>query len=197
MASRNFAKLVSCFSLRYFPREAVQQNVSPKLFSSCRLNEKNTVFHKIANFSPVWKRCLPSIDRSTKKDEGREGSSGSWRSWSSTGTALIVGGLVLSSENRNDQGESGAERSELRDGQGQFSSKAKLKKKKRRGHQRTQGIREWRAKRKLEFEERDPTAKFIPVETCASKVRVHFDALLLGVFLAQFQVNHIPVFLYC
>ena len=37
--------------------------------------------------------------------------------------------LVLSSENKNDQGESGAERSELRDGQGQFSSKAKLEKK--------------------------------------------------------------------
>ena len=196
MASRNFAKLVSCFSLRYFPRGAVQQNVSQKLFSLCRLNEKNTVCHKIANFSPVWKKCLPSIDRSTKKDEGREGSSGSWRSWSSTGTVLMVGGLVLSSENRNDQGESGAERSELRDGQGQFSSKVKLEKK-RSGHQRTQGIRKWRAKRKLEFEENDPPAKLIPVETRASKVRGHFDALLLGVFLAQFQVNHIPVFLHC
>ena len=137
-----------------------------------------------------------SIDRKKKKDEGREGSSGSWRSWSSTGTVLMVGGLVLSSENRNDQGESGAERSELRDGQGQFSSKAKLEKQ-RSGHQRTQGIREWRAKRKLEFEESDPTAKFIPVETRASKVRVHLDELLLGVFLAQFQVNHVPVFLYC
>ncbi len=78
----------------------------------------------------------------------------------------------------------------MRDGQGQFSSKAKLEKK-RSGHQRTQGIREWRAKRKLEFEESDPTAKFIPVETRASKVRVHFDELLLGVLLAQFQVNHI------
>ena len=191
MASRNFAKLVSCFSLRYFPRGAVQQNVSPKLFSLCRFNEKNTVFHKIANFSPVWKKCLPSIDRWTKKDEGREGSSGSWRSWSSTGTVLMVGGLVLSSEIKNDQGESGAERSELRDGQGQFSSKAKLEKG-RSGHQRTQGIREWRAKRKLEFEESDPTAKFIPVETRASKVKVHFDALH-----AQFQVSYIPVFLYC
>ena len=46
-------------------------------------------------------------------------------------------------------------------------------------------------------EESDPLAKLIPVETRASKVRVHFGALLLGVFLAQFQVNHIPVFLYC
>ena len=70
-----------------------------------------------------------SIDRQNK-DEGREGSSGSWRSWSSTGTVLMVGSLVLSSENKNDQGESGAERSELRDGQGQLSSKAKLEKKK-------------------------------------------------------------------
>ena len=70
-----------------------------------------------------------SIDRQKKKDEGREGSSGSWRSWSSTGTVLMVGSLVLSSENKNDQGESGAERSELRDGQGQFSSKVKLEKK--------------------------------------------------------------------
>ena len=200
MASRYFAKLLSCFSLRYFPRGAVQQNVTPKLFSLCRLNEKKTtVFHKVANFSPVWKKSLPSIiDRSTKRDEGRDGirSSGSWRSWSSTGTVLMVGGLVLSSEHRNDQGETGAERGELRDGQGQFSSKAKLEKK-RSGHQRTQEIREWRAKRKLEFEESDPTAKLIPVETRASKVRVHFDALLLGVFLAQFQVNHIPVFLCC
>ena len=113
-----------------------------------------------------------SID---KKDEDREGSSGSWRSWSSTGTVLMVGGLVLSSENSNDQGESGAERSELRDGQGRFSCKAKLGKR-RSGHQRTQGIREWRAKRELEFEENNPTANFIPVETRASKVRVRFDA---------------------
>ena len=90
----------------------------------CRLSEKNTAFRKITNFSPVCKKCLPaSIDRSTKKDEGREGSRGSWRSWGSAGTVLMVGGLVLSSENRNDQGESGAERSELRDGQGRFSSK--------------------------------------------------------------------------
>ena len=81
----------------------------------------------------------------------------------------------------------------MRDGQGQFSSKAKLEKK-RSGHQRTQDIREWRAKRnwKLEFEESDPTAKFIQVETRASKVRVYFDALH-----AQFQVNHIPVILCC
>ena len=189
MASRNFAKLVSCFSLRSFRRGVVQQNLSPKLFSLCRLNEKSTVFCKITNFSPVWKQCLPaSIDRSTKIDEGREGSSGSWRSWSSTGTVLMAGGLVLSSENSNDQGESGAERSELRDGQGRFSSKAKLGKKKS-GHQRTQGIREWRAKRKLEFEENDPIAKLIPVETRASKVRVHFDAdsFLERVFHAQFK----------
>lgn len=111
---------------------------------------------------------------------------------------LIVGGLVLSSENSNDQGESGAERSELRDGQGRFSSKAKLGKEES-GQQRTQGIREWRAKRKLEFEENDPTAKLIPVVTRASKVRVHFDAdsFLERVFHAQFQVNHIPAFLYC
>ena len=176
MASRNFAKLVSCFSLRSFRRGAVLQNVSQKLFSLCQLNEKSTVFRKITNFSPVWKKCLPAtINRSTKKDEGREGSSGCWRSWSSTGTVLMVGGLVLSSENSNDQGECGAERSELRDGQGRFSCKAKLGKR-RSGHQRTQGIREWRAKRKLEFEENNPTAKFIPVETRASKVRVRFDA---------------------
>ena len=84
------------------------------------------------------------------------------------------------------------------DGQGRFSSKAKLEKR-RGGHQRTQGIREWRAKRKLEFEENDPTAKLIPVETRASKVRVHFDAdsFLERVLHAQVQVNHIPVFLYC
>ena len=176
MASRNFAKLVSFFSRSSFRQGAVQQNVSPKLFSLCRLNEKNTVFRKITNFSPVWMKCLPaSIDRSTKKDEDREGSSSSWRSWSSTGTVLMVGGLVLSSENINDQGESGAERCELRDGQGRFSSKAKLEKK-RSGHRRTQGIREWRAKRKLEFEENDPTANLIPVETRARKVRVHFDS---------------------
>ena len=89
-------------------------------------------------------------------------------------------------------------REKVEDGRGQFSSKAKLEKK-RSGHQWTQGIREWRAKRKLEFEKSNPTAKLIPVETCASKVRVHFDALLLEVFHAQFQVNHIhvPVFLYC
>ena len=55
----------------------------------------------------VYQRA--SIDRQ-KKDEGREGSCGSWRSWSSAGNVLMVGGLVLSSENRNDQGESGAER---------------------------------------------------------------------------------------
>ena len=125
-------KLVSCFSLRSFRRGAVQQHLSPKLFSLCRLNEKSTVFCKTTNFSPVWKKCLPaSIDRSTKIDEGREGSSGSWRSWSSTGIVLKVGGLVLSSENSNDQGESGAEGSELRDGQRRFSSKAKLGKKTR------------------------------------------------------------------
>ena len=118
--------------------------------------------------------------------------------WSSTGTVLMVGGLVLSSENSNDQGESGAERSELRDGQGRSSSKAKLGKR-GSGHQRTRGIREWRSKRKLKFEENDPTAKFIPVETRASKVRVHFDAgsFLERVFHAQFQVSHIPIFLYC
>ena len=109
---------------------------------------RNTVFRKITNCSPVWKKCLPaSIDRLTKKDKGREGSSGSWRSWSSKGTVLMVGGLVLSSENKNDQGEIGAERSESRDGQGRFSSKEKLGKT-RTGHQRTQGIREWRAKKK-------------------------------------------------
>ena len=139
MASRNFATLVSCFSLRSFRRGAVQQNLSPKLFSLCRLNQKSTVFCKMTNFSPVWKKCLPaSIDRSTKIDEGREGSSGSWRSWNSTGNVyvLMAGGLVLSSENSNDQGESGVERSELRDGQGRFSSKAKLGKKKS-GHKRT------------------------------------------------------------
>ena len=107
----------------------------------------------------------------------------------------MVGGLVLSSENRKDQGESGAERSKLRDGQERFSSKAKLRKK-RSGHQRTQRIREWRAKRKLEFEENDPTANLIPVETCGSKVGLHIDAdsFLECVFHAQFQVNHIPVF---
>ena len=115
MAFRNFAKLVSCFSLRSFRQGAVQQNVSPKLFSSCRLNKKSTVLCKITNFSPVWKKCLPASidrDRSTKIDEGREVSSGSWRSWSSTGTVLIVGGLVLTSENSNDPGRkwSGAER---------------------------------------------------------------------------------------
>ena len=199
MASRNFAKLVSCLCLSSFRQGAVQHNVSPKLFSLCRLNENNTVFRKITNFSPVWKKCLPaSIDQSTKKDERREGSSGSWQEWSSTGTVLLVGGLVLSSENKNDQGESGAERSELRDRQGRFSSKGKLEKK-RSGHQRSQGIREWRAKRKLEFEENDPTAKLSSVETRASKVRVHFDvdSFLERVFYAQFQVNHIPVFLYC
>lgn len=110
----------------------------------------------------------------------------------------MVGGLVLSSENRKDQGESGAERSKLRDGQERFSSKAKLRKK-RSGHQRTQRIREWRAKRKLEFEENDPTANLIPVETCGSKVGLHIDAdsFLECVFHAQFQVNHIPVFLNC
>ena len=175
MASRNFAKLVSCFSLRSFQRGAVQQNVSPKLFSLCRLSEKNTALRKITNFSPVCKKCLPaSIDGSTEKDEGREGSRGSWQSWSSAGTVLMVGGLVLSSENRNDQGENGAERSELRDGQGRFSSKTKLEKC-RSGHQRTLGIREWRAKRKLDFEE---NPKLIPVETRASKVRVHFQCRL-------------------
>jgi len=81
MASRNFAKLVSCFSLRSFQRGAVQQNVSPKLFSLCPRYENNTVFRKITNLSPVWEKCLPvSIDRWTKKDEGRDGSSGSRRS---------------------------------------------------------------------------------------------------------------------
>ena len=70
---------------------------------------------------------------------------------------------------------------------GDFQVKEKLGKK-RSGHQRTQGIREWRAKRKLEFEENDSTAKLIPVETRASKVRVHFDAdaFLERVFHAQF-----------
>ena len=126
MASRNFAKLVSCFSLRYFSRGAVQQNVSPKLFSLCRLNEKIPSSTKLLIFLRFGRNVYQaSIDR--KKDEGREGSSGSWRSWSSTGTVLMVGGLVLSSENRNDQGESGAERSELRDGQGQFKVKRNWK----------------------------------------------------------------------
>ena len=95
------------------------------------MKNKSTVFCKITIFSPVWNKCLPvSIDRSTKIDEGREGSSGSWRSWSSRRTVLMGGGLVLSSENSNDQAESGAERSELRDGQGRFSSKARLGKQK-------------------------------------------------------------------
>ena len=134
MASRNFAKLVSCFSLRSPRRGAVQQNLAPKLFFFlCRPNEKSTVFCKITIFSPVWNKCLPvSIDRSTEIDEGREGSSGSWRSWStcSRRTVLMAGGSVLSSENSNDQAESGAERSELGDGQGRFSSKARLGKQK-------------------------------------------------------------------
>ena len=66
MASRYFAKLLSCFSLRYFPRGAVQQNVTPKLFSLCRLNEKKTtVFHKVANFFRFGRKVYQasSIDR--------------------------------------------------------------------------------------------------------------------------------------
>ena len=57
------------------------------------------------------------------------------------------------------------------------------------GHQGTQGIRGWRAKRKLEFEENDPTATLILVETRASKVKVQFDAdsFLERVFHAQFK----------
>ena len=62
-----------------------------------------------------------SIDQ--QKNEGRESSSGSWQSWSSTGTVLMVRGLVLSSENSIDPGESGADRSELRDGEGDFQVK--------------------------------------------------------------------------
>ena len=176
MASRNL--LVS-------DEEMYNKMCRQNCFLCVDLMKKNTAFRKITFIflrfgGNVYQRA--SIDR-PKKDEGSEGKSGSWRSWSSTGTVLMVGGLVLSSEREK------VERSEANceTDKGDFQVKRNWKKK-RSGHRRTQGIREWRAKRKLEFEENDPTAMLIPVKTRASKVRVHFDAdsFLERVFDAQF-----------
>ena len=67
MASHNFAELVSCFSLRYFPRGAVQQNVSPKLFSLCRLMKKILSSTKLLIFLRFGRNVYQaSIDRQKK-----------------------------------------------------------------------------------------------------------------------------------
>ena len=92
---------------------------------------------------------------------------------------FMVGGVVLSSDERTTQHSPGTpaskrgtegRRRELRDERGRFASKSRVEKS-RTGFQRNRGIREWRAKRKLEFDENDPPTK---LETRASKVRVHF-----------------------
>ena len=61
-------------------------------------------------------------------------------------------------------------RRDVRDARGRFARKSE---KSRSGFKRTQGIREWRAKRELEFDENDPPNV---LETRTRKVRrVHFE----------------------
>ena len=180
MASRNFAQLVCRLSLLSFRRGAIQRNTLQNLSPLSRANAENNVFRKTVHLSSVWRKHFPCIDRSTTGDENSDGSDDSWRSWNGPGILFMVGGVVLSSDDRTTQhspgtpaGKRGTEgrRRELQDERGRFASTSRVEKS-RTGFQRTRGIREWRAKRKLEFDENDPPTK---LETRASKVRVHFE----------------------
>ena len=178
MASRNFAQLVCRLSSLSFRRGAIQRNTLQNVFPLSRNNVENTVLRKTIHLSsPVWRKHAQFIDRSTtSQDENSDGSDGSWRSWRAPGTLLMVGDVLYNSEDINKQNESspgtsaeasGTEgrRREVRDARGRFARKSE---KSRSGFKRTQGIREWRAKRKLEFDENDPPNV---LETRARKVR--------------------------
>ena len=85
----------------------------------------------------MWRKHFPCIDRSTTGDENSDGSDDSWRSWNGPGILFMVGGVVLSSDDRTTQhsprtpaGKSGTEgrRRELRDERGRFASTFRVEK---------------------------------------------------------------------
>ena len=117
---------------------------------------------------------MPCIDSSSKEKKFGRTSGGRRQCLGGFGISLMVGGFVINSvddETHKTPAGAGAFEgpSEIRDERGRFTSKSKIGKQ-RSGTDRTKGISDWRAKRKLEFpDENEPPTKR---ETRASKVRV-------------------------
>ena len=72
-------------------------------FPLSRANAENNVFRKTVHLSSVWRKHFPCMDRSTTGDENSDGSDDSWRSWNGPGILVMVGDVVLSSDDRTTQ----------------------------------------------------------------------------------------------
>ena len=178
MASRIFSPYASSLSVLALLRGATQratlQQFLPLPRATVLRKYPNNVLRETVDFSTIWRNYLPCIGSSSKEKKFGRTSGGRRQCLGGFGISLMVGGFVINSvddETHKTPAGAGAFEgpSEIRDERGRFTSKSKIGKQ-RSGTDRTKGISDWRAKRKLEFpDENEPPTKR---ETRASKVRV-------------------------
>ena len=177
MASRCVLSLVSSrLSFLSLLRETIQQNSLqkvPLLSRAAAVQRQTSAFRKYAHLPSISKKFLPcAAGLASTEEKSNESSDRRSKLWSAGGVMCMVGGIILSSVDKECHQ---TPTSEIPRGEGgRFARKSRVEK--WSGFDRTTGIREWRAKRKLEFTTEQPDENEPPTkrETRASQVRVFF-----------------------
>ena len=175
MASRCVLSLVSSrLSFLSLLRETIQQNSLQKvlLLSRAAAGQRQTsAFRKNAHLPSISTKFLPcAAGLASTEEKSNESSDRRSKMWSAGGVMCMVGGVLLSSVDKECHQTPSSEM--LRGEGGRFARNSRVEK--RSGLDRTTGIREWRAKTKLELTTKQPDENEPPTKrkTRASQVRV-------------------------
>ena len=151
MAARLLSRVASHLPLSFLSPTSVHQKMPKNMFKNTLLSSSPEVVKLRSQFAVL---IAPRTERKDGRDRTRR------KSQSGHGVLFMVGGFVLSSLGDETPKTTGMspkaqvtpeKQPALRDGRGRFSGKKPTQRSNR--DDRTRGIKEWRAKRKLEFQE--------------------------------------------
>ena len=151
MASRCVLSLVSSrLSFLFLFRETIQQNSLqkvPLLSRAAAVQRQTSAFRQYAHFPSISTKFLPcAAGLALTEEKSNESSDCRSKLWSAGGVMCMVGGVILSSVDKECHQKPSIEI--LRGEGGRFARNSRVEK--QSGFDKTTGIREWRAKRKLE-----------------------------------------------